>query len=317
VTAEIPPSRPVEPAAPAGDGGLNRVRLDLAYDGTDFCGWARQPSLRSVCGVVQDALALVLRLPTVPTLTVAGRTDAGVHAAGQVAHADLPEPIDPGTLLRRLRAVLPADVVMRAVTVVGSDFDARFAALARHYDYRITDGPADPLRRRDTLAWPRALDVAAMEDAARGLLGEHDFAAFCRHREGATTVRTLHSLAATRDGAGVVHVRAVADAFCHNQVRSMVGALVAVGEGRRSTSWPAEVLQSGERDPGVQVLPPHGLTLVAVDYPPDGELAERVRHTRRRRDALPDQDGPDQDGQGRAGQGRENPVSAPFVGRDT
>jgi tRNA pseudouridine38-40 synthase len=295
VSGQTPPSRPAEPATPAGDGGLSRIRLDLSYDGTEFCGWAVQPGLRSVCGVVQDAIALVLRLPGVPSLTVAGRTDAGVHAAGQVAHVDLPEPLDPDSLLRRLRGVLPDDVGLRAITRVGPDFDARFAALARHYDYRIADGPADPLRRRDTLAWPRALDVAAMDEAAGGLLGEHDFAAFCRPREGATTVRTLRSLDATRDEVGVIHVRAVADAFCHNQVRSMVGALVAVGEGRRPPKWPSEVLRAGLRDPGVQVLPAHGLTLIAVDYPPDDELAGRVRLARQR---------------------RENPLSAPLGGQD-
>jgi tRNA pseudouridine38-40 synthase len=224
-----------------------------------------------------------------------------VHAAGQVAHVDLPEPLDPATLLRRLRSVLPDDIVLRAISTVGPDFDARFAALARHYDYRIADGPADPLRRRDTLAWPRDLDVAAMDAAARGLLGEHDFAAFCRPRAGATTVRTLHSLNAVRDEVGVVHVRAVADAFCHNQVRSMVGALVAVGEGRRSPQWPGEVLRAGVRDPGVRVLPAHGLTLIAVDYPPDHELANRIRQARQRRD----------------GQGRENPLTAHLSGRET
>jgi tRNA pseudouridine38-40 synthase len=310
VTGQIPQSRPAEPAAPAGDGGLSRVRLDrvrvdLGYDGTEFCGWACQPGLRSVCGVVQDAIALVLRLPAAPTLTVAGRTDAGVHATGQVAHVDLPEPVDPDTLLRRLRGVLPEDVVARAVTLVSSDFDARFAALARHYDYRIADGPADPLRRRDTLAWPRVLDVAAMDEAADGLVGEHDFTAYCKPRDGATTVRTVHSLDASRDEAGVIHLRVVADAFCHNQVRSMVGALVAVGERRRSTPWPAEVLRAGVRDPGVQVLPAHGLTLIAVDYPPDDELADRVRQARQRRDHPA------------GGQGREKPVTAPVAGRDT
>jgi tRNA pseudouridine38-40 synthase len=271
-----------EPAAPVGDGGLVRLRLDLAYDGTDFSGWAAQPGRRTVEGTITDALSVVLRLREEPKLTVAGRTDAGVHAAGQVAHVDVPEPIDCDQLTRRLAGVLPDDVVVRAVRRAPAGFDARFAAIGRHYLYRVTDQLPDPLRRRDTLAWPRPLDTGAMQTAADGLVGEHDFAAYCRQRPGATTVRTLRALQVERTGP-LVSVMPWADAFCHNQVRAMVGALLAVGEGRRPPNWPREVLLAGVRDSAVTVAPPHALTLVRVDYPPDEQLADRARNARARR----------------------------------
>jgi tRNA pseudouridine38-40 synthase len=272
-----------EPAAPVGDGGLVRLRLDLAYDGTDFSGWAAQPGRRTVEGTLTDALAVVLRLREGLKLTVAGRTDAGVHAAGQVAHVDVPEPIDCEQLTRRLAGVLPDDVVVRGVRIAPAGFDARFAGIGRHYLYRVTDQLPDPLRRRDTLAWPRPLDAGAMQTAADGLVGEHDFAAYCRQRPGATTVRTLRALQVERTGP-LVSVMPWADAFCHNQVRAMVGALLAVGEGRRPPEWPREVLLAGVRDSAVTVAPPHGLTLVRVDYPPDEQLADRARKARARRD---------------------------------
>jgi len=260
-----------------------RLRLDLSYDGTDFSGWARQPDRRTVQGALEDALATVLRLAEPPPLTVAGRTDAGVHATGQVAQVDVNTPPDDVALLiRRLNGVLPDDVRIRDVSIAPAGFDARFAPLGRRYCYRVTDGTADPLRRHDTVAWPKALDAAAMHEAATGMVGEHDFAAYCKRREGATTVRTLQELTAVREDA-VVLINAYADAFCHNQVRSMVGALLAVGEGRRPVDWPASVLAAGVRDSAVTVAPPHGLTLVAVDYPPDDQLAARVESARRRR----------------------------------
>lgn len=278
----------MEPAGPCEDGGLRRpqtrrLRLDLAYDGTDFSGWARQPGRRTVEQTVADAVALVLRLPAPPRLTVAGRTDAGVHATGQVAHVDLPATVDPQRLARRLTRALPADVAVRRVTAAPAGFDARFAATGRHYRYRVDDGAPDPTRRRDTVAWRRPLEVDAMSAAAAGLVGDHDFAAFCRRREGASTVRSLYRLDVGRDADGVVVVTAYADGFCHNQVRSMVGALLAVGDGRRPVAWPRAVLAAGVRDSAVTVAPAHGLTLVAVDYPPDDALAARVAVTRARR----------------------------------
>jgi tRNA pseudouridine38-40 synthase len=255
--------------------------MDLAYDGTDFSGWALQPQRRTVCGVLQDALSRVLREPVV--LTVAGRTDAGVHATGQVAHADLPADLDPAWLVRRLARLLPPDVRVRAVTAVPTEFDARFSALRRHYRYRIATAPhgAEPLRARDTLTWPHPLDLDTVRAASRGLLGEHDFAAFCRRREGATTVRELQRLDWTAGPGGVVEAAVSADAFCHSMVRSLVGALLDVGRGRRDTGWPAALLTRGVRSSDVAVAPAHGLTLVAVDYPPAEALAARAETTRR------------------------------------
>jgi tRNA pseudouridine38-40 synthase len=258
-----------------------RVRLDIAYDGTDFSGWAVQPGRRTVQGELELALATVLRLPAV-ALTVAGRTDAGVHATGQVAHCDVPEL--PADLVRRLGGVLSADVRVRAAREVPADFDARFSALWRRYRYRISDAPheLDPLRRREVLGWPRPLEVPVMAAAAGRLPGLHDFAGFCRRREGATTVRTLTALSVARDGAEIV-CGVEADAFCHSMVRSLVGALIAVGEGRRPVDWPASLLDRDRRADEVPVAPAHGLTLVEVGYPPDDELAARAELTRARR----------------------------------
>jgi tRNA pseudouridine38-40 synthase len=258
-----------------------RVRLDVSYDGTDFSGWAVQPGRRTVQGELETALTTVLRVPAVP-LTVAGRTDAGVHATGQVAHCDLTGL--PEDLLRRLAGVLPLDVRVRSLRRVPGGFDARFSALWRRYEYRICDQPAaaEPLRRRQVLTWPRPLDVAAMAAAAEQLTGLHDFAAFCRRREGATTVRDLQRLTVERDGAEIA-CTVVADAFCHSMVRSLVGALLAVGEGRRPVDWPASLFALGRRADEVSVAAAHGLTLVEVGYPPEAELAARAEQTRARR----------------------------------
>jgi tRNA pseudouridine38-40 synthase len=271
------------PAAP----DRSRVRLDLCYDGTDFSGWARQPGRRTVQEVLEDALALVLRVPAV-ALTVAGRTDAGVHATGQVAHTDLTVGTPLDGLGRRLAGVLPADVRVRGVTSAPAGFDARFSAVWRRYEYLISDVETgvDPLRRRFVLDHRRRLDAVAMHSAAQRLLGLHDFAAFCKQREGGTTVRTLLDCAVRRAGDELVaSVRA--DAFCHSMVRSLVGALLAVGVGRRQVDWPESLLVLGERGRGAAVVAPaHGLTLVEVGYPPDAELAARAAATRQRRDSI-------------------------------
>jgi tRNA pseudouridine38-40 synthase len=242
-----------------------------------------------VQGDLEQALATVLRRPV--ALTVAGRTDAGVHATGQVAHCDLPAATweeHREKLLRRLRGVLAPDIAVTAAAVAPPEFDARFGALARHYVYRLTDAPGGPppLRRADTVGWPRGLDVPAMTEAARQLLGEHDFAAYCRRREGATTTRTLLALDVARHG-DLVTVAASADAFCHSMVRSLVGALLQVGEGRRPVEWPAGLLERTVRADEVPVAPAAGLTLVRVDYPADDQLAARAEVTRRLRVAPP------------------------------
>ena len=268
-----------------------RVRIDLSYDGGGFSGWARQPGQRTVQQVLEDALSQVLRADPPVQLTVAGRTDAGVHARGQVAHADLPLAawLDAApVIVRRLARLLPPDVRVRRIGAAPDGFDARFSALSRRYSYRVCDdvtGP-DPLRRHDTLWYRRGVEVSAMNEAAGRLLGEHDFAAFCRRREGATTVRELLSLSWARPEARVAEATVIADAFCHSMVRALVGALLKVGDGSRPPSWPAQVLTARVRDPGVPVVPPHGLCLEEVRYPPPGQLAQRALATRRVRPVL-------------------------------
>lgn len=270
-----------------------RIRIDLGYDGTGFSGWAAQPGLRTVEGVLSEALSTVLRAPEPVRLTVAGRTDAGVHARGQVVHADVDDSAFarlPGrsdrspeaAAVARLSGVLPADVVVRRVTLAPPGFDARFSALRRRYRYRVCDDPgaADPLRRHETVLVRDRLDIAAMDESARGLVGLHDFAAFCKRREGATTVRTLLEYAWRRGDDGVLEATVVADAFCHSMVRALVGAVVPVGEGRHPAGWPAEVLAGRTRDPRVKVMPAHGLSLEEVVYPPEGELAARAEQAR-------------------------------------
>lgn len=263
-----------------------RLRLDLGYDGAGFSGWARQPGRRTVEQVLDEALARVLRLTAPPGLTVAGRTDAGVHARGQVAHCDIPgsawDEHEQG-FLRRIRGVLPADVRVSAVACAPQEFDARFSATSRRYRYLLCDDPTgvDPLERGHIVWHRRRLDVDVMDAAASMLVGEHDFAAFCRKREGATTIRTLRRFAWQRREDGLLEAEVVADAFCHTMVRSLVGACVPAGEGRRPADWVGEVLASGERSPVVTVMPPHGLTLEEVTYPPDAELAGRARDARR------------------------------------
>ncbi len=287
----------MRPAADAPDDadGRVRLRLDLAYDGSRFHGWARQPGLRTVQGELEAALTVLLRAPEQVRLACAGRTDAGVHARGQVAHADVPAGLWAGlgsrgsdVPVRRLAGVLPDDVRVRRVLPAPAGFDARWSALSRTYAYRVSDlpGGADPLLRSHVLhhTGPRngRLDVDAMNAAATALLGEHDFAAYCRRREGASTVRTLLELRWEREhdtGLAVMWIKA--DAFCHSMVRSVVGALLPVGDGRRPVSWPAQILAGGRREPDADVAPSVGLCLEHVDYPPDGELAAQAQRARR------------------------------------
>ena len=281
------------PAIDSG-GGFVRLRLDIAYDGTDFAGWAQQVGQRTVAGVLDEALSTVFRTPV--QCRAAGRTDAGVHATGQVAHVDVPElalphayPRKPRAeaapeflpLVRRLARLLPADVRLLDINRAAAGFDARFSALRRHYVYRLSTAPygVEPQEARFVVAWPRPLDVGAMIAGSRDLLGLHDFAAFCRHREGATTIRDLQRLDWSCEGDRVT-AYVSADAFCWSMVRSLVGALLAVGEGRREPGWCATLLTSTRRSSDFAAAPPHGLTLVGVDYPPDDELEARTKVTR-------------------------------------
>lgn len=271
------------------DPPIVRLRLDVAYDGTDFSGWARQPDLRTVQGVLETGLGEVLRVPGGVRVACAGRTDAGVHARGQVCHVDIPllpgigQRLDePARLLGQLHGRLPADLQVRGICPAPAGFDARWSALWRQYAYRVADPVSgfDPLTRRSVLWSHRPLDVPAMAEAARAFVGEHDFAAYCKHREGASTVRTILGIGWQRSPEGIaMHVRS--DAFCHSMVRSLVGAFLAVGLGRWPVGRPAAILAGGVRVPGSSTAPAHGLCLEQVGYPPDEALAEQALRAKR------------------------------------
>ena len=288
----IPAQQPTAPGS--GDSDMIRLRLDIAYDGTDFHGWAAQTKqeLRTVQGVLEDALGKVLRVPC--RLTVAGRTDAGVHALAQVAHLDVPRSSldtrsiagDPGRLVRRLARLLPDDVSIRGCDAAPDGFDARFSALRRHYVYRLTTADAGPLplRARDTASWPKKLDLDLLRSSAEVLLGLHDFAAFCKPRPNATTIRDLQVFEwrdiSTPEEPELYEARVTADAFCWSMVRSLVGGCLATAEGRRAKNFTEGLLDERERSPLVPVAPAKGLALAGVDYPDDGDLAARADATR-------------------------------------
>ncbi|QPK82315.1 tRNA pseudouridine(38-40) synthase TruA [Schaalia sp. ZJ405] len=301
-----------------------RLRIDLGYDGTDFHGWAAQPGLRTVQGELEDALATIVR--TRVDVVVAGRTDAGVHARHQVVHVDVPadalaalaprdgsEPSPTSAcrgLVRRVNGLLSrgrgrfarahdlrepkgtTDVRVMSAEVVDPSFDARFSALSRSYEYRIVDGHGDVLLRRNHLWVDGVLDVEAMNSAAWGLLGEHDFLGFCRPREGATTIRTLRRLSFERDprDPSVIRVSVQADAFCHSMVRSLVGAMLLVGSGKRGVEWPSQILAARSRQEAAPIAPAHGLTLMRVEYPPEDQWGSRAQAARRRRDCCGEDD---------------------------
>ncbi|MCC4248573.1 tRNA pseudouridine(38-40) synthase TruA [Microbacterium testaceum] len=279
-----------------------RIRLDIAYDGTHFRGWARQPGLRTVQGTLEGALSRIVGGD--PRLVVAGRTDAGVHASGQVAHLDLDdaqtarlprrrreadEPDSVAALAGRVRGVLGAypDVTVTRTSEAPDGFDARFSAVWRRYAYRIADLTTgyDPLERSRTTTVKAHLDVEAMDAAARSLIGLHDFAAYCKAREEATSIRTLLEFDWHRDASGAVVANVRADAFCHSMVRALVGACVAVGEGRIEPERIVAIRDAAARTPDTKVLAARGLVLAEVGYPADELLASRAEQTRKRRDA--------------------------------
>lgn len=306
------PSTPSAVAAAAEVEPTVRVRVDLSYDGGPFDGWARQPGRETVQGSVEAALSMLIRKQV--RTVVAGRTDAGVHARGQVLHFDVGDQDwlrlgggrsenPAGVLQRRLAGVLarvlgtqrrqrglpeiPGAIVVRDVREAPPGFDARFSAVARRYTYRIHDGACghDPLTRNSTWWVKEELDVAAMQEAVAALPGLRDFLSFCKPRSGATTVREVRHVQVTRSEQGVIELQIEADAFCHNMVRSIVGATVRVGRGERPVEWMAQRVAQRERSSDMLLAPPQGLVLEQVLYPDDVALAARAEQTRARRES--------------------------------
>ena len=265
------------------ESGFRRLRIDLAYDGTNFAGWAKQPDRRTVQECIETALATISQIT--PETIVAGRTDAGVHATGQVIHVDLPESVALDDLVYKLNRLLDEDVRVHNISIAPEAFHARFSALRRYYRYKILDDnkALDPLARLDVSTWYRPLDLDVMNKTSALLLGEHDFAAFCKYREGATTIRTLEKYEWKRSPEGFLVADIVADAFCYSMVRNLVGAVVCVADGRFNPEWIAGVLNNKERVSDSLVFSGRGLTLYQVDYPNDSELLERAKKTIARR----------------------------------
>ena len=266
------------------ESGFRRLRLDISYDGTNFSGWGIQPDRRTVQQAIEEAIRTVAQAKA--ETIVAGRTDAGVHATGQVIHVDLPESLELTDLAYKLNRILDEDIRINQITIAPPAFHARFSALRRYYEYRILDENKviPPLARFNTEPWSRPLDVDVMNEASALLLGTHDYAAFCKFREGATTIRTLESYSWRRDNQGVLIADVVADAFCYSMVRNLVGAIVCVADGRKDASWISTLLENRERVSDSMVFPGRGLTLYKVDYPSDAELLDRAAKTIARRE---------------------------------
>ncbi len=266
------------------ESGFRRLRMEIAYDGTNFSGWALQPDRRTVQACIEEAISKIARI-NVETI-VAGRTDAGVHATGQVIHVDVPEELGLDDLRYKLNRILDEDVRINAIEIAPPAFHARFSALRRYYQYRILDENKviQPLARLNTASWYRPLDLDLMNRASALLLGTHDYAAFCKFREGGTTIRTLERYQWLRDTEGVLVADVVADAFCYSMVRNLVGAIVCVADGRKDPDWITALLENKERVSDSLVFPSRGLTLYKVDYPGATELLERAKKTVARRE---------------------------------
>ena len=266
------------------ESGFRRLRLDLSYDGTNFSGWAVQPDRRTVQQAVEDAISTVTQSKA--ETIVAGRTDAGVHATGQVIHVDIPELIELDDLAYKLNRILDEDIRINQIQIAPPAFHARFSALRRYYEYRILDENKviPPLARFNTEPWYRRLDLGLMNEASALLLGTHDYAAFCKFREGATTTRTLETYSWRCDSDGFLIGDVVADAFCYSMVRNLVGAIVCVADGRKDASWISMLLENRERVSDSLVFSGRGLTLYKVDYPSGAELLERAAKTIARRE---------------------------------
>ena len=266
------------------ESGFRRLRIDIAYDGTAFFGWAAQPDRRTIQDLVEEAIARISRSDV--ESVVAGRTDAGVHATGQVIHVDLPDALFSDGLsyidLRyKLNRILDEDVRIMEISDAPEGFHARFSALRRVYTYKILDNNdvIPPLSRYDVAPWYRPLDADLMNQASVLVLGHHDFAAFCKFKEGGTTIRTLEKYQWQRDETGLLVAEVIADAFCYSMVRNLVGAVVCVADGRKDPSWMAELLANKERVSDSLVFPARGLSLTRVDYPSDQELLDRAKVT--------------------------------------
>jgi len=266
------------------ESGFRRLRMDLSYDGTNFSGWGRQPDRRTVQQTVEEAISIVAQHKA--ETIVAGRTDAGVHATGQVIHVDLPESLELTDLAYKLNRILDEDIRINNIEIAPAAFHARFSALRRYYEYRILDENKviPPLARFNTEGWYRPLDVDVMNNASALLIGTHNYAAFCKFREGATTIRTLETFQWRRDREGYLVGDVVADAFCYSMVRNLVGAIVCVADGRKGASWITTLLEDKERVSDSLVFPGRGLTLYKVDYPDAAELVERAAKTVARRE---------------------------------
>lgn len=271
-----------------------RLRIDLAYDGGSYAGFARQPDQTTVQGVLEDALARVMGHDV--DITCAGRTDRGVHALAQVVHVD----VDPGglgddrgvraladleVLRERIDRMAGAPISVTSITAVDETFHARFSATSRAYRYRLATHPADPRLRAVVWHVDGPLDLEAMSAALPGLLGEHDFAAFCRKAPGRPTTRRLLGVDVHAHGDGdqsgltdEVRVDLRGTAFCHQMVRAIVGSLMEVGQGRQCADWLREVLDARDRSLAGPVAPPHGLTLMEVRYDPPWPSASWWAH---------------------------------------